>query len=195
MTFDNYNVVYIVHINIFLYHLHILQLPFPLPSPHGVLLWATTVQVDPGRWKCRVRGWVSREGSSGLPGWETTLNPYTVTFFLPMKGQGTHPCSRVKDNFLSDMLYSAFWMFYVLYILPAFWNAHGYLNRFWKRSIRATIVIWSSASLLSFCSSDVLRKQSDTRQTASGLHPKVPSSVISGQALSPQDGSMMTPSE
>lgn len=74
---NNYNVDYIVHINIFLYHLHILQLPFPSPSPHGMLLGATTAQVDPGRWECRACGWADQEGSFRLSDWEITLDPYT----------------------------------------------------------------------------------------------------------------------
>lgn len=109
---------------------------------------------------------------------------HIATFFLPVKGQGSHPCSCVKNNF-PENLYSASWMFYVPYVLPAFWNAQQYLNTCWKRNIRATIVIWSAASLLSSCCSNVPRKQqSNTRHTASGHYPHVSCSVISAQACS-----------
>lgn len=122
-------------------------------------------------------------GSFRLCGGETSLDPHRVTSLLPRMGGDSHPYSPVRDNFLRNLTCC------ILHldsqqsfdVLAVFWNAHGYLNRYRKRNIQATIVIWSSASFLSFCSSDVLLKQlSGTWQTAGGLYPQVPGYVISG---------------
>lgn len=157
-----------------------LQLPFPSPSPM-VHCWELQlhrkIQQD-GSVGCMV----GPGGSFRLCGGETSLDPHRVTSLLPRMGGDTHPCSPVRDNFLRNLTCCIPHLdSQPLDVLAVFWNALGYLNRYRKRNIQATIVIWSSASFLSFCSSDVLLKQqSGTWQTAGGLYPQVPGYVISG---------------